>query len=493
MTRSLSARLARSTIAFGAPVLVAFCLTIYLLARHELYQEFDLGLAGRARTLASLVEREHTRWEFEYSREVIPEYASTADPAYFLIVEPDGTEIGRSPTLGDADLPLRTGPMEAPVFENLALPDGRAGRMTGIRFVARLDEDITAEEAPHHRREVWLVVACDTAPLEHGLKEIGLTLLGLGSLALLLLAGASVLAVRRGLRPLAELAARIEAIDARDLSVRIDPRSVSDELAAPIHKLDDLLARLEESFDRERRFTSNVSHELRTPLGALSAILELAGSKERSSSEYRTAIREAHEIVREMTGTVERLLWLSRADAHQLEPRTESVPLAALVDECWRGYAETAGHRRLSFDNRLSGEASVESDRKMLELIVGNLLSNAASYTEEGGWIRVEANEEALIDVIDSGPPIPNEDIPRLFDRFWRGDQSRSGNRTHAGIGLSLAKSLSDLLGLEITAENLAGGAVQFRLRRRDRDSPHLPATDGAVTATPSLVQSHAH
>lgn len=477
MTRSLGARLARSTIAFGAPVLVAFSLAIYLLARAELYEEFDLGLAGRARTLASLVEREHDGWEFEYARGLIPEYAGSDHPAYFSIAEAGGREIARSESLGAAALPLRAGEMDSPHFEALTLPDGREGRMIGIRFIARLDEDITEAEAPRYRQQVLLVVAAETAPLERALSEIAWTLLALAATALLLLAGASVLAVRQGLRPLAELAARIEAIDAHDLSVRIVPSSVPSELAPLILKLDDLLARLEESFGRERRFTSDVSHELRTPLGALSAILELAASKERSSTEYRTAIREAHDVVLKLTGTVERLLWLSRADARQLELREERVPIAALIDECWRGHADEALKRGLAFENRIPAGATIDTDRKMLELILANLLSNAVSYTETGGWIRIEASEDALVEVIDSGPPLPEEDLPHLFDRFWRGDRARSGNGAHAGIGLSLAKSLSELMRLEITAENLAGGAVCFRVQRAAQAGPP-PASD---------------
>lgn len=240
-------------------------------------------------------------------------------------------------------------------------------------------------------------------------------------------------------------------VDRRPRSLGADRSAHSSaELAAPIHKLDDLLARLEESFGRERRFTSDVSHELRTPLGALSAILELAGSKERKTSEYRAAIQEAHQIVRQMTATVERLLCLSRADAHQLELYAEPVPIGALVDECWRAHSDSARERKLTFANRIT-DSTIETDRKMLELIIANLLSNAVSYTETSGWIRAEQDGDVLLDVVDSGPAIPNEDLPRLFDRFWRGDRARSGSGAHAGIGLSLAKSLADL-DLKVTA-----------------------------------------
>jgi signal transduction histidine kinase len=466
-TRSLASRLAQVAIVLGTPLLIIFSVAFYLWVRDMLYDELDAGLAGRARALASTVGREHDAWDFEYAPGIVTEYEPGPHAAYFQIVLPGGSEIGRSVSLGSSQLPIEeAGDMDAPHFQDLTLPDGRSGRMATIRFIARLEEDIRPEEVEKFRFEVWLAVAAETRQLDAALAELRVGLLLMSGLAILAFAGLSMVAVRIGLVPLQRVASRIEAIDARDLSVRIDPNTVPAELAVAVEKLDDLLARLEESFTRERRFTADVSHELRTPLAALSAILEVVSSRQRSPSEYEDAIAESRRVVSQLITTAERLLWLSRADARQLEVQREPVDLTRFINECWSVHARDAEKRRLSFESRLPEHAVIETDRKMLELVLSNLLSNAVAYTEEGGWIRVEGgNGAALIDVVDSGPPIPEEHLPHLFERFWRSDKARSGDGAHAGIGLSLAASLSSLLELKIVAENLPEGAVRFRLR----------------------------
>ena len=100
--------------------------------------------------------------------------------------------------------------------------------------------------------------------------------------------------------------------------------------------------------------------------------------------------------------------------------------------------------------------------RDLLRLVVGNLLSNAAEYTEAGGWIAISKPDGALLDVSDSGPPIPPDALPRLFDRMWRADTARSATGIHCGIGLSLARSLADALGMQLVAATHADGSVHF-------------------------------
>jgi signal transduction histidine kinase len=288
----------------------------------------------------------------------------------------------------------------------------------------------------------------------------------LGGLAVLVAAGASAFTVWRGLRPAATLASALDRVDAGHLGQRISVPRLPRELEPAVTKLNELLARLDDSFARERRFTADVSHELRTPLAGLRALLEVAASRERSAPEYREVIGEAMDIVRQMHALAEDLLMLARLDARQVEVLTEPIALRAFVDETWRPLAPRAAERRLVFENAVSPEATLVSDRDKLRLVLRNLLSNAAAYTEAGGRIEVRSGEDGVLDVWDSGPLIPPEVLPRLFERFFRADGARSGG-AHAGIGLALVQAVCAPLRLAVSATNVPAGGVRFRVEPR--------------------------
>jgi signal transduction histidine kinase len=177
-------------------------------------------------------------------------------------------------------------------------------------------------------------------------------------------------------------------------------------------------------------------------------------------------IDEAMGIVRQMHTLAEDLLMLARLDAQQVEVLSEPIALRAFVDETWRPLAARAQERRLVFENAVSAEATLVSDRDKLRLVVRNLLSNAAAYTEAGGRIEVRSGEGCVLDVWDSGPVIPPDVLPRLFERFFRADGARSGGG-HVGIGLALVQAVCAPLRLAVTAANAPAGGVRFRVERR--------------------------
>jgi signal transduction histidine kinase len=134
-----------------------------------------------------------------------------------------------------------------------------------------------------------------------------------------------------------------------------------------------------------------------------------------------------------------------------------------VVDECWRPHAALAAARGLTFRNVVPEDATSTTDREMLRIVIGNLLSNAAEYTEQGGWIEIASGDGVLFAVTDSGPEIPGEQLVRIFDRMWRGDASRTASGVHCGIGLSLASALCAQLSLSLSATSTPG-RVSFRV-----------------------------
>jgi len=454
VSTSLRRRLTVSIVAVLAVVLGGFSLLLYTGFAHTLWRSMDARLDTEVRALAEMAE-ENAAGAFEFEWEgisALPEFR-VGGPDYFQVWRPDGTVLARSPSLGQRDL-VGTGAV--------TLPDGRPGRLV----TAALPAPWAGHNPPAERRKVRVAVARGTESEAAALARLRRLLGALGGLAVLVAAGASAFTVWRGLRPAATLAGALDQVDAGHLGQRIAVPRLPRELEPAVAKLNELLVRLDDSFARERRFTADVSHELRTPLAGLRSLLEVAASRERTAPEYREVIGEAMDIVRQMHTLAEDLLMLARLDARQVEVLSEPIALRAFVDETWRPLAPRAQERRLVFENVVSPEATLVSDRDKLRLVLRNLLSNAAAYTEAGGRIEVRSGDGCVLDVWDSGPVIPADVLPRLFERFFRADGARSGSG-HVGIGLALVQAVCAPLRLAVTAANAPAGGVHFRVERR--------------------------
>jgi two-component system heavy metal sensor histidine kinase CusS len=451
---TLRLRLTLSIVLVLLVVLGGFSLLLYAGFARALWQGLDERLDTEARALAEMAE-EHAPGAFDFELEgisALPEFDARQPLAYFEIWRPDGSVLVRSPSLAGRDL----------VGGGSALPDGRRGRLLTASRPAHWVGHAGAEQ----RRNLRVTIARGTENEEAALARLRRLLWALGGLAVLVAAAASAFTVWRGLRPAATLAGALDRVDARHLGERIEVPRLPQELQPAVAKLNELLARLDESFARERRFTADVSHELRTPLAGLRSLLEVTASRERTAPEYRAVIGEAMDIVRQMHALAEDLLMLARLDARQVEVLNEPIALRAFVDETWRPLDARARERRLVFENTVSPAATLTSDRDKLRLVLRNLLANAAAYTEAGGRIEVRSGDGCVLEVWDSGPVIPAEILPRLFERFFRADGARSGGN-HSGIGLALVQEVCAPLRLAVKAANAPAGGVHFRVEPR--------------------------
>ena len=470
MRGSLRFRLTSSIVGVLAAALLALSIVLHALFARALVQQFDGRLVGDAAAVAGMAEDDASNDEFEY--ESLPEFERAGRPAYFEAWLDDGRVLGRSPSLGARELARAPGHADQPRIVDVVLPDGRPGRSVQLRRPLRVEDSSRSADMPPRMsdRFVNVVVARGTEELAATLASVRRWLVGLALLALLGASGAALLAVSRGLRPTRALGNQIARLDAAHLTGALKVDELPEELAPLVAKMNELLARVRESFAREKRFTADVSHELRTPLAALRTTLEVALSRDRTAPEYRDALEQAGAVARQMQGLCENLLALARLDAGQLAAARQELDLGVTVDACWRLFAEGARDRGLIFVNDVAPGTLVASDPDRLRVIVTNLLSNAATYTAAGGTIRVRQGSadapDAFLEVHDSGPPISEEALPHVFERFFRGDPTRSDG-VHCGIGLALVRGLSDALGLAVTARNTPDGGVSFALSRR--------------------------
>jgi signal transduction histidine kinase len=435
---SLRRRLVAAMVAALGAALSVVAIFLYIGVKQAAWQQHDDSLLARARALSALAEYDDEGYEFE---------APPIKDAYVELWLPDGKTVRRGAPLGVT--PTMSG------FIDLPLPDGRDGRAVVLRFKPR-DEVGTAQD-------VTLVLAEGVVDVQRSVAAIRNLFVLVSLLAMAVIAALVWWLTGSALRPLAELGRSIDRIDDKSLTTRVQLDNQPRELVGPVRKLNDLLARLETSFARERQFTADVSHELRTPLAGLRTVLEVTALADRDTAEYKQAIADAHTITLQLGALVDNLLTLARLDAGQLPVTPADINLRELVDECWGPHAATAAARGLTFRNQLAdGVATV--DREKLRVILANLLANAAEYTEAGGWVEVNAGD-ALIAVADSGPALP--DTTRIFDRLWRGDAARTGTGVHCGIGLALAKSLAEHMQLSLTAANQSDGSVRFAISRQ--------------------------
>ena len=469
MRRSLRFQLTAAIVGVLTILFIGLSLVLHAVFARALYRQFDDRLLGDASAVAGMAEDEAPGVEFE--SESLPEFERGQRPAYFEAWLDDGRALARSPSLGDRDL-ARLSMQPAPVFAEIALPDARPGRAVQFRQPLRIEEPPTADGRPSRisDRFVTVVVARGTGEMVGTLALVRRWLFGLTVLALVGASGVALLVVSRGLRSTRTLAAKIADLDATRLDSVLPSEGLPDEIAPVVAKINELLARLRESFAREKRFTADVSHELRTPLAGLRTTLEVAASRDRAAPEYRNAIEQAGVVVLEMQALCENLLALARLDARLVPVRPQQVALCTLVQTCWRPFEASARQRRLIFKNEIDVESHVVIDPDQLRVIVSNLLSNAATYTSPGGTIlarrgRLNAKADLLLEVMNTGPPIPNDLLPHMFDRFVRGDATRSTG-VHCGIGLALVRGISDALGLEVTAHNTSDGGVSFAVKR---------------------------
>lgn len=476
--RSLRAQVLLGAGAAAAGVLFGSGALLDALVSRALRAEFDEALAARAGALAELVEVDDDGISFELAEHARPAAAPEVEADVYELRLSDGTLLARSPALGESSLagaPIatRAGAPSAPAFHTIAIAandkGGAAARALRVTVRSIVPRNERSSAAAGGESLVTLAVGRDTALLEIAIAQVRRILLSVSGVGLLLTLIALAWAVTRGLRPVGGLSRRIASIGAAQLGARMPATALPRELRPIAEGLNGLLARLEEAFARERRFTGDAAHELRTPLAGLRAKLELALSRERDGAAYRAALSDCLEIGLQMQRTVEGLLQLARTEAGQIEFTREPVDVAALLHACATSREPRAAARGLQLECRLPGAMVVETDRELLRIVIENLLDNALVHVPPGEQVVVSAAVEphALeIAVANGGCRLSTDQLSHIFERFWRADpSSRSGEEPHSGLGLALCRAIIAQLGGEISAVIDAAGRFVITTR----------------------------
>ena len=284
------------------------------------------------------------------------------------------------------------------------------------------------------------------------------------------------LLAKRAIRPIADITRTAEAISAGDLSKRIAEPSARDEVQELAITFNTMLDRLQESFQRERQFTSDASHELRTPVAVISACAEeLAG--EPLSGDGRETLEAVQKESQRMNKIISQLLVLTRGYEGRYRLEKERLPLREAVGSVLEELAEPATAQGISLFNQVPAEIEVWADQSLLTQLLINLVGNAVRYGTKGGWVIIRASQEredCVLTVSDNGIGMSPEELEHIFERFYRADKAR--DRSGSGLGLSIAQWIVHLHGGEITAQSQPGKGSQFTVELPWREGAPFPS-----------------
>ncbi len=473
MSRSLRTRLLTGIIGGMILLLTIFSLLIYVVIRSALVKQFDTSLTSVAQILAASVELDSNEIEFEFDVQQMPEFLNAQHPTHYQLWDANDIVVAKSPLLGTDNLLHLKGPINMIVQGRSQDKNGRPQRTVGLTFMPRIaDNEGKNSDAQNYRpvanvKAITLAVARDAGDLYDQLGSLRWLLLYASAAVIALSFIIAAVIVRKGLRPLNSIAAEIATIKEDSLTTRITAEDVPSEVVQIKNRLNELLSRLQDSFNRERQFNADVAHELRTPLSGLRSTIEVTLTRTRDNDEYKKVLFDCQAIVENMQTMVGNLLMLARLDARQISFQTEQIRLAELVNSCWQQFSDKALERQITFDNSIEAEITCDSDRQNLSIVLSNVLANAVEYADEAGQIRITAfreDDSVQVAVSNTGCKLTFEQVSQVFDCFWQADASRSDTGTHCGLGLALVRRLVRALGGNAFAELKPGCIFVLRI-----------------------------
>jgi len=463
--RSIRSRLTASLcLATGGLLLIAG-LFVFLATRKILMDQFDETLIAKGRAIVTAAEIDDGELEVEITLEDFTGFGESGD--YFEIRRESGkVEMGSPslmgsaaeshPEIGEVRVPKD---FEARIYSG-TMADGRRARFFVQRFIPRGGKKKRPLFADLH-----LVVASPTADLDRSIAGVAVILAIAGVGTLLVTVPLVRVALARGLRPLGDLSRQVQAIGPERLDRRLDEADMPAELLPVAAGLNAWLARLDESFQRERRFSSHVAHELRTPLAELKMLAESGARWRDEATPERCG--EMVEVIDELDGLLEKLSLLARADAGRQPLQLVAMDLEQALDAVLARVAPRAAKRGLHLATDVEAGSFV-SDPDLISAMLANLIGNAVAYAPEKSRVEVRLSPDRIV-VTNPAPGLVPEDLPHLFERFWRKDVSRTGYG-HSGLGLSIVGSCAALLGGRCEARLNPAGELEMIVRWKPGD-----------------------
>jgi heavy metal sensor kinase len=446
-----------------AVFMAANALALNLLARHYLYRQFDdqLHAALRALVAAADVEEDGVEWNAIQGRpEVDAEFDN--DSLRWAVFDEGGdtVDFSRNQSAAEAKSLLQ---------EDSTARSASARTWRSIeRKLAATQPDPGDMRDPNEYREIKIVVAGSTAAIDAALHRLALLSVGLSAAAWLLAAGIGRWYCAAALAPVRKMAASARSIAPEDSTRRLPVSPTNDELAELGRSFNGLLDQLFQAYERQRRFTGDAAHQLRTPLTVFQGQLDVALRRPRTAEEYQQIMQTLQSEVIDLKQLVEAMLMLARSTQEIAPAQLQAIDLAAwLRSRCT--YWQTG---RRGDDLQIAADEPVVArvSPPLLAQLLDNLVDNASKYSPPGKPIRIAVKRDAsraqaVVSVQDEGPGIATEHAAEIFEPFYRSPAARQQGVAGAGLGLSIALRIAELLGGTLTCQSTPGAGSTFSLR----------------------------
>jgi heavy metal sensor kinase len=416
-----------------AIILAVFIAGVYLLLRQSLYRNLDESMLNQANVLLDIVQYEGDRL---FLPSEVSEMGRSQDEDFVRLFDASGNLLRF-----DNSAALEQVPVDAEVVANTLQGES----ITRSVKIGENDDLMRVITLPIIRDEE-IVGVLEVGQSEEDVSDTLTSLLYVMMLAypLALLAASfdGVFLAGQALSPIDNITRTARQISADDLHQRLNLSLPDDEVGRLARTFDEMIARLDDAFQRQRRFTADASHELRTPLTIIKGQIEVALQRDREPEAYRQVLQGINVEVDRLIRLTSSLLTLTRADTGQILLRFEDVAVAEVVTGAFEQIRPTASEKGLECQLDPGPPVMIRGDQDLLLQLMLNLSDNAIRYTPSGGQValgwRVNKDQVQLW-VQDTGIGISQEHLPYLFDRFYRVDKARS--RAEGGVGLGLAIS----------------------------------------------------
>ncbi|MYN20561.1 HAMP domain-containing protein [Rugamonas sp. FT107W] len=462
---SFRRRLALVQTAVIVSVLAVAAMSGYLSLSGAVNEQLDGALLALAETEAAMLRAAPDQPVQVHDAAKGPSPPSLARlDRWVQIVDAQGRVLARSTNLGAASLP-------APAALMARMAAGDTVFETLDHFA---EEPVRIVSLPVRATPLryTVQVAGSLDDVRHVVASASVMFLALALALLVALTVASASITRWVFRSIDDIVGQAQRIGEGNLDQRLIHPGTRDEIGHLVDTLNDMLDRIDQSFQIQRRFTSDASHELRSPLSRLRAEIEITLRRPRDAAEYVDTLRSCMEEVERLTLLVEELLALARYDAGQDRDASAATSLGEIAAAAIGRAQATAAQRQVRLTLQAANAPVLAAiGEGAATLIVVNLLENAVKFTPAGGAVAVRVwrdGEQACLCVSDSGPGIGVDELPHLFERFYRGASARSGAAAGVGLGLALTQTIVQGHGGRIEAANLPAGGAAFTV--------HLPS-----------------
>ena len=428
--------------------------------RKRLLAALDTSLQGRAMSIGALVRYyDDDTGNVYFDNSMVPPSLDPDHPDLYAIWTSKQGLLTKSPNW-PAGLEIATTERHHFDFKQTGV------RYRGLRIseIPVLDREVDATFRPQTLTIVYI------APKHRVYEQVRATAIFIATASLILICLTTALAlwgIERGLLPLQELADEAAQISANNWKFDLPPGAQQiAELQPLTESMTAMLARLEHSFTQQRQFIGNATHELKTPVAVLKSTLQSLVHRPRDAEEYRTGIEQSLDDMKRLEKLLEWMLRLARAEqwAHgALRRDLQVIDLGTTCEEAIERVHPIAQPRGIKLNLLTNGKISLRADPEDLQLIWTNLLENAVRYSSDNSCVEVstqQSNSQATIAFADHGAGIPEADLPHIFERFYRGDPSRTRATGGFGLGLAIAKAFVEAYGGTISAKSEFGSGT---------------------------------